>query len=178
MVLYRGLKKVLAREAPFFAALVHIQGADGRRKCIMMAALPVPDVQGRSAIFHFDVSSLSQGISTPNVSWDIIEQMREALAEVVHRSISHEFSLRDNARSGTAQQNPADLAKLRRLSDRQLKVLALLAEGASNAEMARSLGVSLAVVKAQTTAIMRKLGFENRTQTALFAANIKSNDRR
>jgi DNA-binding CsgD family transcriptional regulator len=174
-ILYRGLKKVLSREAPFFAALVPLRGADGGRQCMMMAALPVPNAQGRSAIFHLDMSPLGMGISTPLLSRDIVEQMREALTDVVHRSIRHEFLLLDDFRSDKSRNNSEDLAKLRRLSARQMTLLSRLAEGASNAEIAQSLGMSLAAVKAQTTAIMRKLGFENRTQTALFAAKLGLN---
>lgn len=174
-ILYRGLKKVLSRQAPFFAALVPIRGVDGGRQCVLMAALPVPDMQGLSAILHLDVPSLGSGIATVNVSRDIVEQLREALADVVYRSIRHEFSLRDSVRSEGSQDKSEDLAKLRRLSERQVKLLAHLAEGASNAKIGRSLGISLAAVKAQTTAIMRKMGFENRTQAALFAAKLGLN---
>jgi DNA-binding NarL/FixJ family response regulator len=121
------------------------------------------------------MSLLGMGISTPLLSQDIVEQMRESLTDVVHRSIRHEFLLRDDFRSDKSRNNSEDLAKLRRLSARQTTLLAQLAEGASNAEIAQSLGMSLAAVKAQTTAIMRKLGFENRTQTALFAAKLGLN---
>jgi DNA-binding CsgD family transcriptional regulator len=174
-ILYRGLKKVLTREAPFFAALVPLLGTDGRRDYTIIVAIPIPDMQDRSAILHLDVTSLGSWVPMTSVSRDIVEQLREALADTVHRSIRHEFSLRENAGFERSQHSSEDLARLRKLSNRQVKLLARLAEGASNAEIARSLGISLAAVKAQTTAIMRKLDFENRTQAALFAAKLRLN---
>ena len=56
------------------------------------------------------------------------------------------------------------------LSRREGQVLALLAEGAANKEIARRLDISERTVKAHVTAIMHKLGVSNRTQ-AVLAAN-------
>jgi DNA-binding NarL/FixJ family response regulator len=50
------------------------------------------------------------------------------------------------------------------LTDRELEVLALVAEGASNQEIARKLVVSLATVKTHINHIFGKLGAESRVQ--------------
>lgn len=55
------------------------------------------------------------------------------------------------------------------LTDRQLQVLALVVEGRANRDIARSLGVSEATVKAHMTAIMRAVGAQNRTQAVIAA---------
>ena len=49
------------------------------------------------------------------------------------------------------------------LSERELEVLGLIAEGLSNAEIARRLYISLSTVKGHTTNIFGKLGVRNRT---------------
>ena len=48
----------------------------------------------------------------------------------------------------------------------------MIAEGLLNKQIAYDLGVSEATVKAHMTAIMRKLGVNNRTQVALAASQL------
>ncbi|MEZ9131110.1 DNA-binding response regulator [Vibrio breoganii] len=73
---------------------------------------------------------------------------------------------------------PADLAKqaeqysdisdkLASLTPQQYKVLAMLADGLLNKQIAYQLDVSVATIKAHMTAIFRKLGVTNRTQAVI-----------
>jgi NarL family two-component system response regulator YdfI len=55
------------------------------------------------------------------------------------------------------------------LSPRETQVLALLAEGAANKEIARELGISERTVKAHVTGIMNKLGASSRTEAVAIA---------
>jgi DNA-binding NarL/FixJ family response regulator len=55
------------------------------------------------------------------------------------------------------------------LSRREMEVLVCLARGLSNKEIAVTLGISHQTVKNHVTAILDKLGVEDRTQAALFA---------
>jgi DNA-binding NarL/FixJ family response regulator len=55
------------------------------------------------------------------------------------------------------------------LTDRELDVLALLADGTSNAQIARSLGLSLKTVQNYVSRILDKLQVSDRTQAALKA---------
>lgn len=57
------------------------------------------------------------------------------------------------------------------LTQRQRRVLALLAEGRSNKQIARELGISEVTVKAHVSAILRKFGMTNRVQAAIEARN-------
>lgn len=58
------------------------------------------------------------------------------------------------------------------LTPHQFRVMAMLADGKLNKQMAWELGVSEATIKAHMTAIMRKLGVSNRTQVALLASEL------
>jgi DNA-binding NarL/FixJ family response regulator len=58
------------------------------------------------------------------------------------------------------------------LTQRETDILALLAEGRSNREIARSLYLSEKTVKAHLAAIFRKLGVTNRTQAAMAAVGM------
>ena len=55
------------------------------------------------------------------------------------------------------------------LTAREREVLALLAEGASNAQIARALGLSLKTVQNYVSRILDKLQVADRTQAALRA---------
>ncbi|HTU06663.1 MAG TPA: response regulator transcription factor, partial [Trebonia sp.] len=55
------------------------------------------------------------------------------------------------------------------LTAREREVLAGIADGKSNREIARSLGVSEKTVKAHVSAVLAKLGVQDRTQAAVYA---------
>lgn len=71
------------------------------------------------------------------------------------------------------QPDEADAAaRVASLTPQQFRVLTMTAEGLLNKQIAWDLGVSEATVKAHMTAIMRKLGVNNRTQVALLASQL------
>jgi DNA-binding NarL/FixJ family response regulator len=55
------------------------------------------------------------------------------------------------------------------LTNREREVLALIAEGRSNREIARGLRVSEKTVKAHVSSVLAKLGVQDRTQAAVYA---------
>jgi DNA-binding NarL/FixJ family response regulator len=63
----------------------------------------------------------------------------------------------------------ADSRGIRSLTTREREVLALLADGRSNREIARLLSLSEKTVKTHVSAILAKLGVADRTQAALLA---------
>jgi DNA-binding NarL/FixJ family response regulator len=62
-----------------------------------------------------------------------------------------------------------DIRGMGALTSRELQVLALLADGRSNREIARMLGVAEKTVKTHVSAVLAKLGVADRTQAALLA---------
>lgn len=65
---------------------------------------------------------------------------------------------------------PAPVApSLEKLTERELAVLRLLADGRSNQEIAQSLAISNTTVRTHVTNILAKLNVTNRTQAALIA---------
>jgi DNA-binding NarL/FixJ family response regulator len=55
------------------------------------------------------------------------------------------------------------------LSSREMEVLIYLTKGLSNKEIAIALGISHQTIKNHITAILHKLGVEDRTQAAVYA---------
>jgi DNA-binding NarL/FixJ family response regulator len=60
---------------------------------------------------------------------------------------------------------------IRELSDREQEILRLLAQGLTNAEIAERLYLTRGTVRNYVSAILAKLGVEDRTQAALMAVN-------
>jgi DNA-binding NarL/FixJ family response regulator len=63
------------------------------------------------------------------------------------------------------------------LTGREREVLALLADGRSNREIARTLGVSEKTVKTHVSAVLAKLGVADRTQAAVLAVRHSGGER-
>jgi DNA-binding NarL/FixJ family response regulator len=86
------------------------------------------------------------------------------------------------AAEGQVQLSPQAAARLMRevrapespetLTDREVDVLRLLAEGYANKEIARELGIGEKTVKTHVSNILAKLGVQSRTQAALYAVHI------
>ena len=70
--------------------------------------------------------------------------------------------------AGTVSSGERDAAaRIATLTPQQFRIAGLLAQGRLNKQIAWELGITEATVKAHMTAILRKLGTQNRTQVAL-----------
>ena len=83
------------------------------------------------------------------------------LAPAITRRVIEEFVSRPRA-----DPHPERLAEL---TERELEVLAVIARGLSNAEIAAALVLSEATVKTHVNRILTKLGLRDRTQAAVLA---------
>ena len=83
------------------------------------------------------------------------------------RAIRNLFDGADQSEDDDAPKRPET-----NLTQRELDILALLAEGKSNREISRQLYLSEKTVKAHLAAVFRKLGVTNRTQAAMAAVGM------
>ncbi len=74
------------------------------------------------------------------------------------------------SRQGEAPTAALDLDPIHSLSAREREILALIARGASNKEVARELGIAETTVKIHVQHILRKLNLSSRVQAAVYLA--------
>jgi two-component system, NarL family, response regulator LiaR len=101
--------------------------------------------------------------------------LKDTDAEELHRAVRA-------AAAGQVQLSPAVAARLVRdahvpttppqLTRREEEVLALLARGRANGQIARELHIAPQTVKTHVSNILQKLGAESRTQAALYAMRV------
>jgi len=95
------------------------------------------------------------------------------LALAIRQSFEHSvyLALRNGRRGEAPVADPAPAAEPRgvHLTKRQLEILTLIAEGHSNAEVARMLWLAEQTVKFHLSNVYRKLGVANRTEASRWA---------
>ncbi len=105
------------------------------------------------------------------------EPMVQLLYQAIEKNISPAYASRLLRAITEASPKPSPKGDLEfdliePLSVRELEVLALIAEGLTNGEIARCLYISLSTVKGHTTNIFGKLGVRNRTQAVARARSL------
>lgn len=95
------------------------------------------------------------------------EAMREALTAIANGDLWFPEQPADAEEAGDDT-----LARLQRLTPAQRRILALVAEGKLNKQIAHEMQISEATVKAHMTGIFRRLGVINRTQAVLMAGRL------
>lgn len=94
-----------------------------------------------------------------------IEDIREGIGSVLEGNV---YTPGGYVRGPEQDREVADLiARLRTLTPQQSRVLAMLAEGLLNKQIAYELGVSEATIKAHVSAILLKLNVDSRTQAVI-----------
>ncbi len=94
-----------------------------------------------------------------------IEDIREGIGSVLEGNV---YTPGGYVRGAEQDSEVAELiARLRTLTPQQSRVLAMLAEGLLNKQIAYELGVSEATIKAHVSAILLKLNVDSRTQAVI-----------
>jgi len=145
-----------------YSALVHIRGQYPGLPIIVVSGHEEAQV-ARRALAHGAAAYIPKSTAGD----DIVHAIRAVL--------DGDVWLPPQLVGGHAELKPAEAdiaARVAALTPQQFRVLTMIAEGLLNKQIAWELGVSEATVKAHMTAIMRKLGVNNRTQVALAASQL------
>ncbi|MEO8779121.1 MAG: response regulator transcription factor [Rhodanobacter sp.] len=143
-----------------YSALVHIRGQYPGLPTIVVSGHEEAQV-ARRALAH----GASAYIPKSTASADIVA--------AIHAVLDGDVWLPSVLLGAPAELKPDEqvaAAHIAALTPQQFRVMSMIAEGLLNKQIAYDLGVSEATVKAHMTAIMRKLGVNNRTQVALVAS--------
>jgi DNA-binding NarL/FixJ family response regulator len=149
-----------------FSALAYLRGSHPELPVIVVSALDDP------ATVHQALAFGAQGFLSKSADADSIGASVQAV-------LRGDVVTPPGYRAESAQlpdQAALDLAeRLAQLTPQQFRVFSKLCSGRLNKQIAYELQITEATVKAHMTAIMRKLGAANRTQTALLAARLALN---
>lgn len=193
-----GIKALLQRQKDFEVVGEAGDGHEGVKRAkslqpdVVLLDLHMPGISGREA-----VQLITEGEAPPRVvmltvsedAEDLVETLQAGAQGYLLKNIDADFlvdAIR-RAAAGEAVMSPQMTAKLmasvrgalrtvapaaadhERLTQREREILACLARGASNKEIARTLDLAESTVKIHIQSILKKLGLASRVQAAVYA---------
>ena len=144
-----------------FSALVHLRALHPQLPVVVVSAREEPAVM-RRALDHGALGFIPKSADS------------ETIGIAVGQVLDGERWAPAAAASAPAMDRDEEAVarRLRELTPQQFRVLQMLGEGRLNKQIAWELGVSEATIKAHVTAVLRKLGVNNRTQAVLMAGRL------
>lgn len=144
-----------------FTALVHLRALHPQLPVVIVSAREEPAVM-RRALDHGALGFIPKSADS------------ETIGIAVGQVLDGERWAPAAAASAPAMDRDEEAVarRLRELTPQQFRVLQMLGEGRLNKQIAWDLGVSEATIKAHVTAVLRKLGVNNRTQAVLMAGRL------
>jgi two-component system nitrate/nitrite response regulator NarL len=193
-----GVRALLARQADFEVVGEAADGLEGVKRAkelhpdVVLMDLDMPGISGREALKMLleelpDMPVLMLTVS--EASEDLLGTLQSGAKGYLLKNIDAEYfvdSIRRVARGeavvapqmtgklvaglkGGPREAPAGASDKDKLSTREREILALLARGASNKEIAREFLLAESTVKIHVQNILRKLNLSSRVQAAVFA---------
>lgn len=129
-----------------------------------------PGIQCLILTGHDDQGALLEAVLAGAAGYLLKNMDSAELPRAVRKAAAGEslFSDAERLRAAQGAIAPAEDPRLHRLSPQQRRVLALIAEGMANRQIAHELRLTEKTVKNYVTQILATLGFERRTQAALY----------
>jgi DNA-binding NarL/FixJ family response regulator len=139
--------------------------ATSLRPDIVLLDLKLPGMDGIAVLESLRSSGLRVLVLTSATQPSAASQaIRAGAAGVLYKDIDPDALLAQEAAASLVRGSRADS-----LTPREREVLSRIAEGKSNREIARLLRLSEKTVKAHVSAVLAKLGVQDRTQAAVYA---------
>ncbi len=149
-------------DASGFSALVHLRAAYPALPVIVVSAHEESSIMQR-ALAHGALAYIPKSAPPQHIN-DAIQAVLAGETWLPDQSLNQHTLGNNDPRAA----HEADLAsRLQSLTPQQFRVLMMLAEGLLNKQIAYTLNVSEATIKAHVTAIFRKMDVQNRTQAVL-----------
>ncbi len=126
------------------------------------------------AMTSFEDEQLVQGVLAAGaISYLIKNVTSDELAKAIRDAVSGKSTLSPEAANALVHATRPTKEPLVDLTDRELEVLNLVAQGQSNQQIADALVISLATVKAHISSILSKLQVSSRSEAIAFAIKHK-----
>jgi two-component system nitrate/nitrite response regulator NarL len=192
-----GIKSVLQRQADFVVVDEAGDGLEGVKRAkqsgpdVILLDLHMPGISGLEALSLLADEAPTAQVVMLTVSEDtddLLDALRAGARGYLLKNIDTEFLLDSirRAAQGESVMSPHMAARLAdamrvpagagtassaagKLSPREREVIALLAQSASNKEIARELNLSESTVKIHVQSILRKLNLSSRVHAAVYA---------
>lgn len=130
------------------------------------ARVPVPDLRAIVVSEHDDRSRIDSAFEAGAFAYVVKTARSEDFAFAVRQAFEHADFMATHHRPVLA---PSESERAPELTRREEEILQMVAEGRSNADVARALWVTEQTVKFHLANVYRKLGVKNRTQAARWA---------
>ncbi|MEV6288525.1 response regulator transcription factor [Kribbella sp. NPDC051770] len=158
---------------------IRMPGLDGVEVTRRLAGPDVQDPLAVVVITTFDLDEYVLGALRAGARGFLLKDAGpQLLVQAIHAAANGDALIAPNITSRLlatfAAQSPAvPIQPLDPLTDREEEVLALVARGRTNAEIATDLYVGLSTVKSHVAALMTKLNARNRVEIAIWAHDTK-----
>jgi DNA-binding NarL/FixJ family response regulator len=155
---------------------IRMPGIDGIEATRRLAGPTVADPLAVVVITTFDLDEYVYAALRAGARGFLLKEAgSELLAEAVHAAARGDALIAPNVTArllrAFAHSGPASLAMqpVEPLTDREEQVLATVASGRTNGEIADELSITLSTVKTHVASVMAKIGARNRVEIAIWA---------
>ncbi len=148
-----------------------VEASDGEMdgiECLALARERVPELKVIVLSAHADAQYVDASLAAGADVYVVKTAHADDLASAVRQAFDHSIYLA-RAQNGRREHTRESIDEAWGLTRRELEILTLVAEGHSNAQLARMLWVTEQTVKFHLSNIYRKLGVSNRTEASRWA---------
>jgi DNA-binding NarL/FixJ family response regulator len=154
--------------------ITDIAADDGEKAgltCLREAQQHLPELRGIVLSFGEDSEQIDAALQAGAAAYVLKSAHPDDLASAVRQAFAHSvyFASPTGVWNGQTQRNGNGSADRADLTKREREILQLVAEGYSNAQLARMLWVTEQTVKFHLSNVYRKLNVSNRTEAARWA---------
>lgn len=140
-------------------------------ECVMKARELVPGLRAVVLSAHTETEYIDRALNAGAVAYVVKSAHPDDLASAIRQAFQHSvyFAGSRPAPAAPADWPPAESSEVAELTRREREILQLVAEGHSNATLAKMLWVTEQTVKFHLSNVYRKLDVANRTEAARWA---------
>jgi len=142
--------------------------AGGRYECLRVARERVPELKVIVFGDSRDPSEIETAFAAGAAAYVVKTAASEEIASAVRQAVKRSVHFPRHP-AAAAVPRPSELLPEPRLTGRELEILRLVAEGRTNAQVAKVLWVTEQTVKFHLSNIYAKLGLSNRTEASRWA---------